>query len=328
MTRAAVEDVTALPPPIAAAVLAADRGERGETPTVVDQTIAGRAELARLAVRGAIRLEGRPSSADAKRGAVTVRCVDPARADHRMDTQMMSLLFPDGAHADTARELPRKDAKFATKVRAITQAGRRQAVAHGLLRQRSRPLVIAWALAAIALPAVGTAMAFTNPAAGFTRLLCLLSLGAGIVWGAMLLRPAPLLTQSGRALRDQLNSLKPYLEAREKAADDTTTDLDPDDLELSERLLPHAVVLGLGRAWGRVLEDRYGAVRRTPDWANMSDATFQQTWRYLDDSVQSAGSFVPPSTSGSGGGGGGSSGGSSGGGFSGGGSGGGFSGGR
>ena len=326
VTRSSIEEATALPPPIAAAVLAADRGERGETPPVVDQTTAARAELARLAVRGAIRLEGRPSSPGSRRGAVTVRCVDPTRADHPVDTQMMAILFPDGAHADTARELPRKDAKFASKMRGMTKAGRRQAAAHGLLRQRSRSLVIILALMAIALPAVGTVMAFTDPAAGFTRLLCLAALGVAIVWGYELLRPAPLLTQDGRALRDQLNSLEPYLQAREKAADDTTIGLEPADLELSERLLPHAVVLGLDRAWGSVLEDRYGAVRRTPDWVKMPDAPFQQSWRYLDDSVQSVGSYVPPSTGGSGGGG--SSGGSSGGGFSGGGGGGGFSGGR
>lgn len=317
-----------LPPPVAAALLRADRVQRGKEPRE-SKALAGRAEIVHLGVQGAIRFEGDPS-----RGRMSVRLLDRELARHPIDQRMLDVLFPAGAAQDTVRQIPRKDARFAKAVQAMDRHGRRAAGAQGLLRLWSHPVAVIGCGLGVLLAAAGAVSVLIAPGTG--RAFALLVSVAAAVFGIMksvdVLRPEPMLTERGWAARDQLRAVRLHLRRtlrRERAGTtpgaEAVSDDGVDALQVYERLLPYAMLFRLAGKWSRLLATRYDE-ERTPVWLVGSGTAFLGHWQYVNGTVRKSGTYVPPSTSASGGGG--FSGGSSGGGFSGGGGGGGFSGGR
>lgn len=139
------------------------------------------------------------------------------------------------------------------------------------------------------------------------------------------------LSQKGRALFDYLEGLKMYIKVAESerlkvlqspsGAEKISIDVNDKSavLKLYEKLLPYAVMFGMGKEWSKVLGDLYVQQNTSPDWYSGSSAfnsiTFGAAMSSFSTST-SASSYSSPSSNSS-------SGGSSGGGFSGGGGGGG-----
>lgn len=313
-----------LPPPVAAALLRADRVQRGKEPGTT-KAVAGRAEIIHLAVQGAIRFEGEPG-----RSRLSVRLLDRELARHPIDQQMLDILFAGRPGPGTVHALPRKDTAFADSVRSMDKAGRRAAAAQGLLRLRSS-LAATVAVAVGAVLGVGSLVLAVLSPRPLSVVMALVAVGVAIVTGSTVLTPEPMLTERGRPARDLLRSVRAHLDHElehqgEPAAPRGAEAVDHDGtevLQVYERLLPYALLFGLAEKWSELLATRYES-QHPPAWMVGGGSGFHHYWRYVDRSVRTSGTYVAPSSSG----GGGYSGGSSGGGFSGGGGGGGFSGGR
>ena len=323
-----------LPPPVAVALLRADRMQRDKKPRD-GSAIAGRAEIVHLAVQGAIRFEGHPS-----RGRMSVRLLDRELARHAIDQRMLQVLFRGETAADTVREIPRKDTRFAKAVRSMDRHGRKAAARQGMLRLRSHPWATVLAVAALVLSAAGFVMVVTADGQDrFVPLMITLAAIMGTLFiGRDLVRPEPTLTERGWAARDQLRSVRAHLRRqlrKERRAGNApgaepVTEDGESVLQVYERLLPYAMVFGVATKWSRLLATRYETDDVAVTWmtGRAGHTAFLGHWQYVNSTVRKSGTYVAPSSSSSSSGGGGFSGGSSGGGFSGGGGGGGFSGGR
>lgn len=318
-----------LPPPVAIALLRADRTQQGKQPGE-GLAVAGRAEIVHLAVQGALRFEGDPS-----RGRMSVRLLDRDLGRHEIDQRMLRILFSDETAADTVREIPRKDSGFATAVQSMDRHGRKAAARQGLLRLHSHPVATVLATLGVLLPAAGLVMVLTAPGPGRAVAVFItiaaICVGLGVAFG--LWWPEPTLTERGWAARDQLRSVRSHLrrELRRERDRGDTPGAEPVDeagvevLQVYERLLPYAMIFKLAGKWSKLLATRYDSTETKAVWMAGSRSAFVGHWQYVNSSVRQSGTYVAPASSS---GGGGFSGGSSGGGFSGGGGGGGFSGGR
>ncbi|TAH35833.1 DUF2207 domain-containing protein [Candidatus Saccharibacteria bacterium] len=131
-------------------------------------------------------------------------------------------------------------------------------------------------------------------------------------------------TQKGAAAKDALAGLKLYMETAEKdriamlqspnAPYAAKTDAPQQTVELFEKLLPYAMIMGVEKEWAKQFERIYTT---PPDWYNGNWAAFNTAYLVssLNDSVGAMNSsFAAPASSGSGSGGGFSGGGGGGGG--------------
>lgn len=291
------------------------------------------AEFVHLAVHGATRIEDSPQAESfwAGKQPPVLRLLDPAAATDPLDQRTLAELFA-GLAPGQAFQLPTKDSRFAQRMQKLVSGVPAEARSRGYTTtEASRGARI---LGFIALGLVlATAPLFVL---GIGRPESLtfgvgLLLAASFVLAIVALAKHRVLTPAGAEAREYLLGVKLFTSVAE--ADRIRTlqsytgaerleDAGVDVVQLYERLLPYAMLFGLEKEWGRVLEVRYQeAGVAVPIWypglAAHGLAGLDRSLSDMSSSFSSSASYTSSS-----------SGGSSGGGFSGGGGGGGFSGGR
>ncbi len=293
------------------------------------------AEVVHLAVRGAIRIEdGAEPTGFLGRGKPqpVLRLLDQTRAGDGLDRRTISDLFGSAGPGATFT-LPKKDEQFGKKMLALSSDGAKQATKRGYLeRVRSRTATMLGAGAiALGAGAIGFTMIGIARENWFTILVALPIGIAAIVLGVIGVMRHTMHTQRGAEAREYLAGVREFIRVAEAdrlrlLQGHTTAERRPDGsvnvVVLYERLLPYAMLFGLEKEWGKVLEVAYqetGVI--SPVWYPALGA---YGLSHLDRSISSFSDSFTSSVSYSSS----SSGGTSGGGFSGGGGGGGFSGGR
>ncbi len=290
-------------------------------------------EFVHLAVRGATRIEESDEDGGFFSGKPlpAFRLLDPDAAPDPMDRRTLTELFT--ALTPGARfQLPKKSSSFASRMQHLVTAGDGEALARGYFtREASRTGRI---LGLVALGIVGTTvplllLGLERPGS-FTFVVGALLVGA-IVLALSGIPKHRVHSPLGAETREYLLGVRLFIEVAEAdrirtlqsyTGSERLEDSDVDVVRVYERLLPYAMLFGMEKEWGRVLETRYEAAGVTaPIWyPSLATAGISGLHRSLGDFTSQLNSSASYSSS--------SSGGSGGGGFSGGGGGGGFSGGR
>ena len=295
------------------------------------------AEIVHLAVNGVIRIE-QPESERGflgfkKEGRPTLRLLDPGLAADPLDAQTVEEIFGSGAKGGTAFEVPESSEAFAKSMSGLQSTGDAEAVNRGYFAlERSRAGRLLGILAvAIGASAIGLGIwGLVSRGAGAPLLGVVLG-GIAAVLGFVSLTRHRVHTESGAETREYLLGVREFIRVAEKdriamlqsvAGAERRADGELEVIHLYERLLPYAMLFGLQKDWGRVLEARYEATPGyVPLWypgvAAVGLANFGSTIESFTSSLSSSVSYTSSSAGGSGGGG-----------FVGGGGGGGFSGGR
>ncbi|MWV58665.1 DUF2207 family protein [Rathayibacter sp. VKM Ac-2754] len=286
------------------------------------------------AVRGLVRIEEAEGSK--RRPAFVLRVEDPATIRPRRqpvpvaedDQRFLDIAFGESPRPGVVRDLSEKDKAFGKEVSAFLTTVPARATEAGLRRPRTvggSVLVILAALFGFMAAVVGGAILLDGSFGGALPLiLLLLSLVAGVV-STVLVSKVPL-TAAGAELRDHLAGLELYIRLAEQdrlAMLQSPTGAERrqvgtiDVVEVTERLLPWAVLLGLESRWAEALALVYERAGADPVWysgtSGFQAAAFAGS---VSSFSSSASSFVGSSSSSSSGGagGGGSSGGGGGGG--------------
>lgn len=290
------------------------------------------AQIVHLAVGGALRIEEGASPEQPR-----LRRLDTAAAVDPLDDETLDALFLS-ADDEGAADIPVESESFATRMQALEKSGAEAAAARGLTtRARSRGAAILQTLA-IVVAAAGLALSLWGTISG--RLSAVPALVAIAVGGALVLASSlysfarhTVLTPDGARAGEYLRGVEEFIRVAEAdrlrmlqsyTGAERRQDRGVDVIHVYERLLPYAMLFGMEKEWGEVLETHYRAQNRAPGWIGDSGSPFLTSYlTAFAVSSSAAASYSAPSTASSSG-----SGGSFGGGFSGGGGGGGFSGGR
>lgn len=291
------------------------------------------AEFVHLAVRGAARIEDsqQPESIWSGKQPPALRLLDPAAVHDPLDQRTISELFA-GLAPGQAFQLPKQDSRFAQRMQKLVGGVPAEAKARGYTTTEASRGARVLGLVALALVLATTplfVLGIGRP--GSLSFGVALLLAVSLVLAIVALAKHRVLTPAGAEAREYLLGVKLFTSVAE--ADRIRTlqsytgaerleDAGVNVVQLYERLLPYAMLFGLEKEWGRVLEVRYQeAGVAVPVWyPGLAAHGLAGLDRSLSDISSSFSSSASYSSS--------SSGGSSGGGFSGGGGGGGFSGGR
>lgn len=290
------------------------------------------AEIVHLAVRGTLRIEEGGSPENPR-----LRRIAGARIPDQLDVEALDAIFlkaNDGGVVD----VPSASESFARRMTALQQSGKTAAASRGLTtRARSRgAAIVQWC--AIALAVVGMGISVWGVSSGRLSAipaLVAISIGFAIVLVACFFSFAKhtVLTPDGARAFEYLQGVKEFIRVADAdrlrtlqsyRGAERRTDGTADVIHVYERLLPYAMLFGMEKEWGDVLEQAYLREQRGPAW--IGDPHMPYIGIYLSTftaSSHAAATYTSPSAATSA-----SSGGSFGGGFSGGGGGGGFSGGR
>ncbi|AND17556.1 hypothetical protein A6122_2440 [Rathayibacter tritici] len=296
-------------------------------------TRAPAAGLLDAAVRGLVRIE---ETGDGRKPAYAVRVLDPATTPPRRAERPRPVSSDDRRFLDLAvgrvpgavRVLSGKDREFGKEVAAFQTALGKRVTEAGL----RRPGTVGGSVAVVAVLLLGVLAVFVSAIVLLTRsfggplplVLLVVGLAAGIV-GVVLVSRVPL-TAVGAELRDHLRGLEFYLRLAE--ADRFAMVQSPrganrrsvgpvEVVEVTERLLPWAVLFGLEKEWSAELASAYERTGEDPVWYSGSGGFHAAAFAGSVSSFSSsASSYVGSSSSSSSGGagGGGSSGGGGGGG--------------
>ncbi|WP_223627418.1 DUF2207 domain-containing protein [Microbacterium sp. EST19A] len=290
------------------------------------------AEIVHLAVRGTLRIEEGGSPENPR-----LRRLPGARIPDQLDVEALDALFlkaNDGGVVD----VPSASESFAGRMTALTQSGKAAAASRGLTTgARSRVAVIVqWC--AIALAVVGLGVSVWGVSSGrLSAIPALVAVSFGVVLvliaGFYSFTKHTVLTPEGAREFEYLQGVKEFIRVADAdrlrmlqsySGAERRQDGTADVIHVYERLLPYAMLFGMEKEWGDVLEKAYLREQRGPGW--IGDPSTPYVGVYLSAftaSSHAASVYTSPSAGTSS-----SSGGSFGGGFSGGGGGGGFSGGR
>jgi uncharacterized membrane protein YgcG len=299
-------------------------------PSIVEGTKSSiPAEFIHLAVRGAIQIED-----GAKPKQPIFRLVDAAQAPDLLDAQAIKKIFGSGAQAGTKLPLPKSDAKFSSRMTALSVNAQKASQSRGLMESRRSAGALRLSLVAVGVALIGTAIPAFAQFSG--RLSASLALTVAVIGLALTVAIAisqfvkrPIHTPSGAEAREYLLGVREFIRVAEadrlKMLQSYTgaerTELDGAQVvQIYERLLPYAMLFGLEKEWGKVLQLAYEREHTSPLWYPGMVGGISSLDRSLSSFSRSVGSSAAYSAS--------SSSGSSGGAVSGGGGGGGGFGGR
>ncbi|MBN9612582.1 MAG: DUF2207 domain-containing protein [Actinobacteria bacterium] len=292
------------------------------------------AEFVHLAVGGAMRIEeGERAALGLGKPKISFRMLDPARAADPLDQRALRKIFGKNAQVGTEFELPKHDQGFGAKMQKLSAQGPTEARDRGYTTRERSGLARVCGIISLALlvPVAILLVLGASRGDGATFFFALLLGVPALILGFFGLSKHRVFTPLGAETReyllgvrefirvagaDRLRVLQSYTGA-ERHADGTVN-----VVNIYEKLLPYAMLFGLEKEWGKVLEVRYRESGiAAPLWY---PAVGVHGLDHLDSTISGFTSSFTSSASYSSS----SSGGSSGGGFSGGGGGGGFSGGR
>ena len=290
------------------------------------------AEIVHLAVRGTLRIEEGGSPENPR-----LRRIPGSRIPDQLDVEALDALFLQ-ANAGGVVDVPSASEAFAGRMGALEQSGKKAAESRGLTTTaRSRgAAIMQWCAIAVAAAGVGLALwgVIGGRLSAVPALVVISFVIVLVLIGSFysFAKHTVLTPEGARELEylkgveefirvadaDRLRMLQSYRGAERRQ--DGTADV----IHVYEHLLPYAMLFGMEKEWGDVLERAYSLEQRGPGW--IGDPTSPYLGVYLSaftSSSHAAATYTSPSAGTSS-----SSGGSFGGGFSGGGGGGGFSGGR
>ncbi|KJQ53404.1 DUF2207 domain-containing protein [Microbacterium sp. SA39] len=290
------------------------------------------AEIVHLAVRGTLRIEEGGSPENPR-----LRRIAGSRISDQLDVEALDALFLK-ANEGGVVDVPRASESFAGRMSALVQSGKTAAQTRGLTTTaRSRgAAIVQWIAIAVAVAGLGLSLAGVISG----RISAVPALVAGS-FGVVLVLIASwysfskhtVLTPEGARELEHLKGVEEFIRVAEAdrlrmlqsySGAERRQEGTADVIHVYERLLPYAMLFGMEKEWGDVLERAYSAAQRGPGW--IGDPSTPYLGVYLSSftsSSHAAAAYTSPSAGTSS-----SSGGSFGGGFSGGGGGGGFSGGR
>lgn len=293
------------------------------------------AALLDAAVRGLVRVEEKDSG---RKPGFLLRVLDPATAAPRragrprvvppVDREFFDIAFGASPAPGAVRDLSGKDKEFGKAVSSFQTVMSARVVEEGLRRSgtvRGSVLLVVLAVVAVVGVVLSGALLLGAALGGALPIVLLLS---ALVVGALvcvLLAKVPL-TAAGAELRDHLKGLELYLRLAEadrfamlqspRGADRRSVG-PVEVVEVTERLLPWAVLLGLEKEWSAALATAYEQTGESPVWYSGTTGFHAAAFAgSISSFSSSASSFVGSSSSSSSGGaaGGGSSGGGGGGG--------------
>ncbi|GAA5154002.1 hypothetical protein GCM10025768_24520 [Microbacterium pseudoresistens] len=284
------------------------------------------AEIVHLGVHGALQIQ------DGTRKPVLV-LDDPSAAVEPLDAYALKALFPVQNPGERL-DLGIADNNVVTRLQGITTTAEQAGIERGLIRKaRSRLAVgagmvgVALALAAIGFAIPGMIVGRESSIAAFV-ISCIVLL-LSLILTAVLSRRQSLLTPAGAERAEHLEGVKEFIRVAEAdrlrmlqsySGAERQHDGGVDTVVLYEKLLPYAMLFGMEREWGDVLDLQYEQQHTAPSWyTGYALGSFGSSLTDMGGTLHA----TPVATSSSS-----SSSGSFGGGFSGGGGGGGFSGGR
>jgi uncharacterized membrane protein YgcG len=291
------------------------------------------AGLLDAAVRGLVRIE---ETGEGRKQEYAVRVLDPATTPTRRAGRPRPLASDDREFLDialgrapgTVRELSGKDKEFGKAVgqfqtalgNRVTEAGLKKAGTIG-----GSVLVIVPLLLGVMAAFLGAILLMTGSFGGALPLVLMLVAIVAAVVGTILVSRVPL-TAAGAELRDHLRGLELYIRLAEadriamlqspRGADRRTVG-PVEVVEVTERLLPWAVLFGLEKEWSAELASAYERTGEEPVWYSGPNGFHAAAFAGSVSSFSSStSSYVGSSSSSSSGGagGGGSSGGGGGGG--------------
>lgn len=290
------------------------------------------AEIVHLAVRSVLRIEEGEHAEEPR-----LRLGDRDAAPDPLDRKALDALFT-GAGPEGLAALPSADEAFATRMAGLAQSGTEAASERGLTttaRSRGAAIVMVCAIVvAIAGLALGVWGAIEGRLSAMPALLAI-SVGAlaVIVSCFYVFSAHTVLTAEGAQRSEYLQGVAEFIRVAEAdrlrmlqsySGAERRPDGTADVIHVYERLLPYAMLFGMEKEWGDVLDSTYAREQRSPGWIGDGATPYLgATLAAFTASSNAAVSYSAPSTASSS-----STGGSFGGGFSGGGGGGGFSGGR
>lgn len=290
------------------------------------------AEIVHLAVRGTLRIEEGSHHQQPR-----LRRLPGTRIPDQLDVEALDALFA-GANDEGVVTLPRSSETFASRMNALVQRGKDAAATRGLTTTaRSRgAAIVQWI--AIAVIAVGLILALWGVISGRVTAvpaLVAISIAAVLVLlsSFVVFIPHTVATAEGARAHEHLLGVREFIRVAEAdrlrmlqsySGAERRQDGAVDVIVLYERLLPYAMLFGMEKQWGDVLESAYEQGHRSASWIGSPGAPFARAqFTAFAASSHAAATYSAPTTGSSS-----SSGGSFGGGFSGGGGGGRFSGGR
>ncbi|WP_435749158.1 DUF2207 domain-containing protein [Microbacterium sp. PMB16] len=290
------------------------------------------AEIVHLAVRGTLRIEEGGSPEHPR-----LRRIAGSRIPDQLDVEALDALFLK-ANAGGVVDVPASSEAFAGRMSALLQSGKNTAESRGLTTTaRSRgAAIVQWCAIAVVILGLGISlMGVISGRISAVPALVAVSFGVVLVLIASFysFSKHTVLTAEGARGFEHLQGVEEFIRVAEAdrlrmlqsySGAERYPDGSADVIHVYERLLPYAMLFGMEKEWGDVLERAYSAAQHGPSW--IGDPTTPYLGVYLasfTSSSHAAATYSSPSAATSS-----SSGGSFGGGFSGGGGGGGFSGGR
>ena len=233
-----------------------------------------------LAVSGNAQIIERPSeSRFSSRGGYRLRFIKADGLD-RQNLAFAHVFFGDDLAHGHERSLQSRDPELARKVVSFMQQTKNRTYSDGFRRKSvlwPAQLLFGVAVAFAVWSFFLGSQALDEGTGGFWYLfpVPVLLLGGILIDGAVFRAP---LTAAGAELRDYVKGLELYIRLAEKerirvlqspeGALKAPVDVgDPGVVvELYERLLPYAVLLGLERQWGQVLGTYYERLGSQPEW--------------------------------------------------------------
>lgn len=287
------------------------------------------AEFVHLAVSGVARIEEIQGK---KKPRPALRLLDPARAGDPLDTATVDDLFPDEGPGALVK-IPKHDESFGKRMEALKSLGSEAATERGYFERAASPLGRILGLITLGIGVVVLAFVIANFVTRGTdaAAIALITAIAALVLGVVGVVKHRVHTPLGAETREYLEGVKLFISVAEAErirvlqsyeGAERVQDGSVNVVNLYEKLLPYAMMFGLEKQWGKILETHYSAdPSYVPYWypgiGVYGFSNFNDTLSQFTSSLNSAVSYTSSS-----------SGGSTGGGFAGGGGGGGFSGGR
>lgn len=270
-----------MPPPVAAALM---RRSRDKTFTPIDNI--GNAQIVHMAVQGAVRFESTPSGQGSD--DVSIRLSDRYAVQHELDERTLRLLCPE-LKPDSVHEVPKNSQSFSSTFTKVVTDGDNSAADQGLLTRARRHLVLAtFGVLCVLLAMLGFALlsnwlrvTASQTVEGFSILGGAIALIVTIALSWSSIRPPLQPTKQGWDAVNLLKGVRAYLvQRRDQEADAAESDSDTSaqGIERDEKLLPYAMLLGMGGEWEEILKRNYRAAEIPPVWSDVGGRDFRHLW--------------------------------------------------
>ncbi|MBO2989914.1 DUF2207 domain-containing protein [Leucobacter tardus] len=252
-----------LPPILASTILASTK-----------DPIAG--QMVHLAVNDVARFEEAPNAKRKKRSAqLALRLVDVDRSGDPLDRLSVSTLFSSTARG-ALLDLSQRNESLAKRIPQLKSSAATAGLDRGYFtKERSRVgRVLGWvALGIVAVLAVLVTLGFIFRGANAGTVLGLVGGILALAFAAPAMMQHRVHTRSGAETREYLEGVKMFITVAEAerirmlqsyAGAERVGDGTVNVIRLYERLLPYAMLFGLEKEWGTVLEDWYRTHPDTP----------------------------------------------------------------